>query len=323
MKAIQRNSLFSDREEFKPETITGKGSGEQLLTLHRKNCRLYYLYLPPGADEMVYVENFFETHWLEKARFGRKNVPWASVEFVREGSLLAESPDLPHPLRIPAGSLLWIPPIRETLLRTGPEGFCRKVSLTLGGALLADWQKKCAFLNHRVLPQIDRKRFELLLEDFRQLSELHSEEALRANGVTSWKLLQFLRNPRPIREIPESFQKVLEKLRQNLDRPIPLKLLADEVRCTPIHLVRAFRNYFGETPHRMRRNLRMRLAADLLLNNPDLSIKEIAAQVGYDNALTFSTEFKRDHGESPRHFRNSRNWEVPGGKKDSSENVSR
>ena len=122
MKALQRNSLFSDREEFKPETITGKGSGEQLLTLHRKNCRLYYLYLPPGADEMVYVENFFETHWLEKARFGRRNVPWASVEFVREGSLLAESPDLPHPLRIPAGSLLWIPPIRETLLRTGPEG---------------------------------------------------------------------------------------------------------------------------------------------------------------------------------------------------------
>lgn len=55
MKAIQRNSLFSDREEFKPETITGKGSGEQLLTLHRKNCRLYYLYLPPGADEMVCV----------------------------------------------------------------------------------------------------------------------------------------------------------------------------------------------------------------------------------------------------------------------------
>ena len=52
----------------------------------------------------------------------------------------------------------------------------------------------------------------------------------------------------------------------------------------------------------------MRLAANLLLNNPDLSIKEIAAQVGYDNALTFSAEFKRDHGESPRNFRNRQNW---------------
>ena len=58
----------------------------------------------------------------------------------------------------------------------------------------------------------------------------------------------------------------------------------------------------------MLRNLRMRLAANLLLNNPDLSIKEIAAQVGYDNALTFSAEFKRDHGESPRNFRNRQNW---------------
>jgi transcriptional regulator, araC family len=300
--------LFSDREEFKPEIIAGKGVGEQRLTLHRKNCRLYYMYLPTETREMVYVENFFETHWLEKARFGRRNVPWPSVEFVRSGSLLVESPDLPHPQHVPAGSLLWIPPVRETLLRPGPEGFCCKVSLTLGGILLPDWQAKSGFDQYRVLPQIDRKRFELLVEDFRRLSEQQSEEALHRNGLTTWKLLQFLQNPFPLREVPERFRKSLEKLRQNLARPVTLEELAKEACCSRIHLARAFRNYFGETPHRMLRNLRMRLAANLLLNNPDLSIKEIAAQVGYDNALTFSAEFKRDHGESPRNFRNRQNW---------------
>lgn len=305
---FQMKPHVSNQEEFKPETITGNGFGEQLLTLHRKNCRLYYLSQPPGIEEMVYVENLFETHWQEKARFGRKNVPWASVEFVREGSLVAESPDLPQPLRILSGSLLWIPPVRETLLRTGPEGFCRKVSLTLGGILLPDWLEKSGFQHHRLLSRIDRKRFELLLEDFRQLSEEHSEETFHANGLTTWKLLQFLRNPQVLRAVPERYQAVLEKLRRNLDRPIPLKLLANEANCTPIHLVRAFRNYFGETPHRMHRKLRMRLAANLLLNNPELSIKEIASQTGYDNALTFSAEFKRDHGESPRTFRNRRCW---------------
>ena len=195
--------LFSDREEFKPEIIAGKGVGEQRLTLHRKNCRLYYMYLPTETREMVYVENFFETHWLEKARFGRRNVPWPSVEFVRSGSLLVESPDLQHPQHVPAGSLLWIPPVRETLLRPGPEGFCCKVSLTLGGILLPDWQAKSGFDQYRVLPQIDRKRFELLVEDFRRLSEQQSEEALHRNGLTTWKLLQFLQNPFPLREVPE------------------------------------------------------------------------------------------------------------------------
>lgn len=313
MANFQVKPHFSDREEFKSEMITGKGFGEQLLTLHRKNCRLYYLNLPQGMEEMVYVENFFETHWLEKARFGRRNVPWASVEFVRDGSLVAESPDFPHPLHIRSGSLLWIPPIRETLLRTGLEGFCRKVSLTLNGILLSDWQNKSGFHQHRLLSRIDRNRFELLLEDFCQCSEQHSEQALYANGLATWKLLQFLRNPQPVRKIPERYQAVLEKLRRNPDRPVPLKMLADEAHCTPIHLVRAFRNYFGETPHRMHRNLRMRLAVNLLLNNPELSIKEIAAQVGYNNSLTFSAEFKRDYGESPRIFRNRRNWSCDNG----------
>ena len=60
---FQMKPHVSNQEEFKPETITGNGFGEQLLTLHRKNCRLYYLSQPPGIEEMVYVENLFETHW--------------------------------------------------------------------------------------------------------------------------------------------------------------------------------------------------------------------------------------------------------------------
>lgn len=140
---------------------------------------------------------------------------------------------------------------------------------------------------------MDTKRFELLLEDFRCLSGQLSEEALRDNGPASWKLLQFLQNPFPVRQVPERFRKLPEKMRQNLDRPISLKEPAGDSRRTRIHLIREFRKYFGDTPYRMLRSLRMRLASNLLLNNPDLSIKEITAQVGYDNALTCSAEFKK------------------------------
>ncbi len=303
MTQYPKKQIIPECEEFRPEAITGKGVGEQRLILHRRNCRLYYLYLPSETREMVYVENFFETHWLKNARFIRRNVPWPSVEFIRRGSLQVESPDWAEPQTVREGSLLWIPAVRQAILRTGPDGFCQKVSLTVSGILLPDWQLRSGFDLCRILPDIDRKRFELLMEDFRRISGQQSEDTLQENSLLSWKLLQFLRNPFPKQQIPERFQKLPEKLKQNLDRPISLEELAADARCTKVHLVRAFRKYFGETPYRMLRNMRMRLAANMLLNSPELSIKEIAAQVGYENALTFSAEFRRYHGESPRGFR--------------------
>lgn len=299
-----RKTITADREEFLPETVTHQEAGEQRLTVHRRNSRLYYLYLPPEIREMVYVENFFETHWLKRARFHRRNVPWPSVEFVREGALRVETREWETPRIVHAGSLLWIPPVCEATLSPGPEGFCRKVSLTLGGALLPAWQRANGFDRCRILPEIDRKEFELRLEEFRLLYEQQTEQALRENGVATWRLLQFLQSPYPVREIPERFLKLREKIRRNLHRPLTLAELSHDAQCTKIHLVREFRKYFGEPPHRMLRGMRMRLAATILLQRPELSIKEVAAQVGYDSALIFSSEFKRYHGESPRNFRN-------------------
>ena len=48
--------------------------------------------------------------------------------------------------------------------------------------------------------QIDRGEFELRLEEFRLLYEQQSEQALRENGVATWRLLQFLQSPFPVRE---------------------------------------------------------------------------------------------------------------------------
>lgn len=307
--SFKRSScIVSEKEEFRPEAITGKGVGEQRLILHRKNSRLHFMHIPHDTREMVYVENFFETQWLKKARFWRRNVDWPALEYVRAGSLLVESPELSSLLTVRPGNLLWIPSGNETLLRTGPEGFCQKVSLTLGGMLLQDWEKKNGFYKNFVMLQIDRKRFELLLGQFHQLVGQQINESLRHNGLLTWKLLQFLQNPVPIQEVPERFQNLLEKLERDMTKSITLKMLAQEAQCSQTHLVRAFRKYFGETPHKMLRNLRMHRAADLLLTRTDLSVKEISYLVGYAAPLTFSAEFKKLKGESPRQYRKRLEW---------------
>ena len=48
-----RKTITADREEFLPETVTHQEAGEQRLTVHRRNSRLYYLYLPPEIREMA------------------------------------------------------------------------------------------------------------------------------------------------------------------------------------------------------------------------------------------------------------------------------
>ena len=92
-------------------------------------------------------------------------------------------------------------------------------------------------------------------------------------------------------------------IRNHLDASLSCARLAKQAGCSPAHLNRLFRKYYGTSPYRHIELLRMRRAARFLLEFPDLSIKEIAGQVGYSDALNFSTGFKKIFGISPRRYR--------------------
>ena len=78
--------------------------------------------------------------------------------------------------------------------------------------------------------------------------------------------------------------------------------MAGRCGCSCTHLVRLFRKYFDTTPRQYLLELRMRHAKRLLADEK-LSVKEISARVGYDNALNFSTGFRKRFGISPSEYR--------------------
>ena len=78
--------------------------------------------------------------------------------------------------------------------------------------------------------------------------------------------------------------------------------MAGRCGCSCTHLVRLFRKYFDTTPRQYLLELRMRRAKRLLADEK-LSVKEISARVGYDNALNFSTGFRKRFGISPSEYR--------------------
>lgn len=60
----------------------------------------------------------------------------------------------------------------------------------------------------------------------------------------------------------------------------------------------------GCSPQQFLVNLRMEKAVGML-KNTDLPVNQIAAQVGYENPLTFSKIFKQRYGISPKNYRES------------------
>lgn len=93
-----------------------------------------------------------------------------------------------------------------------------------------------------------------------------------------------------------------EYIQQNLDRSIPLSLLAQVSDCSVQTLISKFKRYYGKTPAKCMTDLRIKKAKELLLNT-GYSVSLISEYCGYENVYYFSNVFKKETGISPLRFR--------------------
>jgi two-component system response regulator YesN len=94
-------------------------------------------------------------------------------------------------------------------------------------------------------------------------------------------------------------------LQENYQRPYSLERLAASFRCKPAYLLRLYRKIAGSTPTQDLIHLRIEKAKRLLVGHHNLEIKQVAAAVGYEDALYFSRLFKKETGLNPSAFRDS------------------
>jgi AraC-like DNA-binding protein len=83
---------------------------------------------------------------------------------------------------------------------------------------------------------------------------------------------------------------------------IDLALAASQVKLSPFHFVKLFSGVLGVTPHQYLLRSRLRRAAQLL-NLQELSITEVALEVGFQDLSNFVNSFRRACGVSPRAYR--------------------
>jgi transcriptional regulator GlxA family with amidase domain len=95
---------------------------------------------------------------------------------------------------------------------------------------------------------------------------------------------------------------IVAHMQRHTAEPLVIDDLARLVNLSPSRFRVLFIAQTGFPPVRYLQRLRLRRAR-LLLEGTLLSVKEVMALVGYNDASHFSRDFRRQHGASPTEFR--------------------
>ncbi|WP_058308841.1 AraC family transcriptional regulator [Gracilibacillus massiliensis] len=104
----------------------------------------------------------------------------------------------------------------------------------------------------------------------------------------------------------QSFEKIkaiVEWLEQVYSQDIGLLEMSEKAQVSSQHLNTMFHDTFGISPYSFLVQLRIREAKRILITIPDLSLKEIAKQVGFNGVSHFVTTFKKREGVTPSTYR--------------------
>jgi AraC family transcriptional regulator len=99
-------------------------------------------------------------------------------------------------------------------------------------------------------------------------------------------------------------RRVAEYIEENLSDDFSLSMMADVAGLSLFHFSRAFKESFGLPPHRYLISRRIDKAKDLLAQ-PDMSVTEIAVQLGFSDSSSFSATFHKHTGTTPTGYRRS------------------
>lgn len=100
----------------------------------------------------------------------------------------------------------------------------------------------------------------------------------------------------------QALEKSLQFLLENTRRSLTLKNVADEVGLSPSRLANLFKSQTGTSPMAHHMHLRVQEAAGLLAST-GLTVKEVAARMGFHDPYYFSRAFKSHLQISPSGYR--------------------
>ena len=107
---------------------------------------------------------------------------------------------------------------------------------------------------------------------------------------------------KPKVDSPAFFDDIRRYLEAHLDQPLSLQSLCDEFAISQAYMSKLFRKYADQSYAQYLTGLRMERAKQLMREETDLYIKDIARMVGYRDQFYFSRIFRSYTGRSPADY---------------------
>ena len=100
-------------------------------------------------------------------------------------------------------------------------------------------------------------------------------------------------------------EQILNYFEDHYNEKVSLDRIAENMSLSAFYISKIFKSETGDTPIRHLINIRLEKAREILLEDKERSIQEVAACVGYDDAYHFSKLYKKHFGVSPSQTRKS------------------
>jgi AraC-like DNA-binding protein len=147
-----------------------------------------------------------------------------------------------------------------------------------------------------------------LLDRIQTVGIQHSYDASAYAYAFLMECMQYFEHDQnKVEKLPVAIAKAVNFIEQHYQEDLTLSSIVDSSGLSKYHFIRLFHKTVHDTPIKYLTKIRMNHALDLL-QNKELSIEEVARQVGYSNANYFSKVFKSVLDVTPSEYRNSQSF---------------
>lgn len=276
-----------------------------------ESSRLFFL--DPIEDEnFAVVFGGFERCSADY-RIDRRDFPWYSLEFVSHGSGRLRLGDAEAELA--AGSFYIYGPSVPHMIESSPDNPLGKYFVGFTGAevgaFLERYDLQPGLISRCVKGEPIRRAFDSLIDCGIRKSKL----ARPLCATITRQLLLMCRDDAagPVNTATPAYATYV-RCREFIERSFlghtTLDAVAKACEVDAPYLCRLFARFHDESPYQFLTRLRMEYASRILLES-DVSVKSVAAALGFKDAFHFSRVFKSVHHVPPSRFRQSMHPQWP------------
>ncbi len=233
----------------------------------------------------------------------RYNFPYLVIELMLEGELRYDVGGVRH--LSSEGEIHITPPGSDVRVESTELGFCKRIGLELHGPMV---DPLCESLRLGSPVNFPANSFGTISDNLQSIMHLlekkepGTEPDIAARCYDTLTRLGAELDQGGRVPLPVVLKKLLDYIHSNLHQPLSCTELAQTASCSPSTLMRLFQRYLQETPQAYVNRCRLQHARQMLLSQ-ELSVKQVAAMMGFKNQFYFSRAFKKEFGVPPTQAR--------------------